>query len=106
VPELPQDPDTAVRTGSFDRVPVLFGANRDEGRTFAQGFIGQTRAQYEGFVTGAFGTRAGAVLALYPWPSTADAFTPAYLVGAIFTDSGFVAGIGGCGDRGLTTALA
>jgi para-nitrobenzyl esterase len=106
VPELPQDPDTAVRTGGFDRVPVLFGSNRDEGRTFAQGFIGQTQAQYVAFVTAVFGTRADAVLALYPWPATSDAFTPAYLVGAIFTDSGFITGIGGCGDRGLTRALA
>jgi para-nitrobenzyl esterase len=106
VPVLPQDPEVAVRTGAFDRVPVLFGANRDEGRTFAQGFIGQTRAQYEGFVQGAFGSRAAAVLALYPWPANADAFTPAYLVGAIFTDSGFIAQIGGCGARSLTRALA
>jgi carboxylesterase type B len=106
VPELPQDPDTAVRTGSFDRVPVLFGANRDEGRTFAIGFIGQTRAQYAGFVNAVFGSRAAAVLALYPWPATSDQFTAAYLAGAIFTDSGLLTGIGGCGDRSFTQALA
>jgi carboxylesterase type B len=106
VPELPQDPDTAVRAGSFARVPVLYGSNRDEGRTFAQGFIGQTQAQYTGFVNAVFGSRAAAVLALYPWPATADRFTPAYLVGAIFTDAGFIAGIGGCPARGVTRALA
>jgi para-nitrobenzyl esterase len=87
-------------------VPVLYGSNRDEGRTFAAGFIGQTRAQYEAFVRSTFAPRADAVLALYPWPANADQFTPAYLVGAIFTDSGLIAGIGGCGDRGLTRALA
>jgi para-nitrobenzyl esterase len=106
VPELPQDPDTAVRTGSFERVPVLFGSNRDEGRTFAIGFIGQGQAQYEGFVRSLFPTRADAVLALYPWPATSDQFTAAYLAGAVFTDSGFLTGIGGCGDRGFTQALA
>ena len=106
VPVMPLDPEVAVRTGAFDRVPVLFGANRDEGRTFAQGFIGQTQAQYEGFVQAVYGARAAAVLALYPWPAVADAFTPAYLVGAIFTDSGFIAQIGGCGTRSLTRALA
>jgi para-nitrobenzyl esterase len=106
VPVLPQDPDVAVRTGSFGHVPVLIGANRDEGRTFAQGFIGQTKDQYVAFVQAAFGARAGAVLALYPWPAMADAFTPAYLVGAIFTDSGLIAGIGGCRNRSLTQALA
>jgi carboxylesterase type B len=106
VPVLPQDPDVAVRAGSFAHVPVLIGANRDEGRTFAVGFIGQTKDQYVAFVQATFGARADAVLALYPWPATADAFTPAYLVGAIFTDSGFLSGIGGCGNRGLTQALA
>src|SRR5438309_6017366 len=106
VPELPQDPDVAVRSGSFAHVPILVGANRDEGRTFAIGFIGQTEDQYLAFVRATFGARADAVLALYPWPATADAFTPAYLVGAIFTDSGLIAGIGGCGNRSLTQALA
>jgi para-nitrobenzyl esterase len=106
VPELPQDPDVAARTGAFAHVPVLIGANGDEGRTFAAGFIGQTQAQYVTFVRAVFGTRADAVLALYPWPASADAFTPAYLVGAIFTDSGLVAGIGGCGNRSLTRAVA
>jgi para-nitrobenzyl esterase len=106
VPVLPQDPDVAVRTGSFAHVPVLIGANRDEGRTFAVGFIGQTQAQYVAFVRAVFGTRADAVLAQYPWPATADAFTPAYLAGAIFTDSGLLTGIGGCGNRSLTQAMA
>jgi para-nitrobenzyl esterase len=103
---LPLDPDTAVRTGQFAHVPVLVGANRDEGRTFAQGFIGQTQAQYEGFVQSAFGSRAAAILALYPWPAGADQFTAAYLAGAIFTDAGLVANIGGCGTRSFVQALA
>jgi para-nitrobenzyl esterase len=106
VPALPENPDTAVRAGRFARVPVVIGANLDEGRTFSQGFIGQTQDQYTGFVRSAFGARADAVLARYPWPPGADKFTPAYLVGAIFTDSGFIAGIGGCTNRGLTRALA
>jgi para-nitrobenzyl esterase len=106
VPALPQDPDTAVRTGAFARVPVVIGATRDEGRTFAQGFIGYTQAQYDALVQALFGTRAPAILRRYPWPGNADAFTPAYLIGAIFTDSGFIAGIGGCGTRSLTQALA
>jgi carboxylesterase type B len=106
VPALPRDPNVAVRTGDFARVPVLVGANRDEGRTFSQGFIGRTRDQYVAFVQSVFGARAAAVLARYPWPATADAFTPAYLAGAIFTDSGYVGSIGGCANRGFTQALA
>jgi para-nitrobenzyl esterase len=106
VPALPKAPDDAVRAGDFARVPIMIGANRDEGRTFTQGFIGQTREQYEAFVRSTFGADAEAVLARYPWPATADAFTPAYLAGAIFTDSGLVAQIGGCANRGLTRAFA
>ena len=106
VPALPAAPDSAVRAGDFAKVPVMIGANRDEGRTFAQGFIGQTREQYVAFVRSTFGADADAVLARYPWPATPDAFTPAYLVGAIFTDSGLVGQIGGCANRGLTQAFA
>src|SRR6185312_13278657 len=46
------------------------------------------------------------VLARYPWPANADQFTAAYLIGAIMTDSGLLAGIGGCTDRRLTHDLA
>jgi para-nitrobenzyl esterase len=106
VPTLPADPDTAVRTGDFARVPVVIGANRDEGRTFAQGFVGGTEASYTATVNALFGTRAPEILARYPWPADADTFTAAYLIGAIFTDSGFVGSIGGCANRGLTQALA
>jgi len=105
-PTLPPDPAAAVASGRFARVPVVIGSNRDEGRTFAQGFIGQSRTRYEAYVTSTFGASAPAVLARYPWPARADRFTAAYLVGAIMTDSGAVAGIGGCSDRRLTHALA
>jgi para-nitrobenzyl esterase len=103
VPTMPTDPALALRTGRFARVPVLIGANRDEGRFFSQGFISQNRDQYEAFVTATFGAR---VLARYPWPAASDPFTAAYLVGAIFTDSGAIFGIGGCANRALTADLA
>jgi carboxylesterase type B len=93
---MPENPDTVVSEGRFQRVPVIVGANRDEGRTFAQGFIGQTRQQYEGFVRATYPTKADAVLARYPWPADADQFTAAYLVGAVMTDSGLIARLGGC----------
>jgi para-nitrobenzyl esterase len=46
------------------------------------------------------------VLAHYPWPADADQFTPAYLVGAILTDSGMLAGIGGCAELELDRTFA
>ena len=105
-PTLPLDPHEAVRTGRFARVPVVNGSNLDEGRTFTQGLIGAGRDQYTALVRGTFGTAADAVLAQYPWPADADRFTAAYLAGAIFTDSGLLTGIGGCGTRALSAELA
>lgn len=106
VPFLPVDPRVAIASGRFARVPVVIGANRDEGRTFAQGFIGSTRAQYESWVRQNSPMDADAVLARYPWPATSDRLTAAYLVGAVMTDSGAIAGIGGCPNRRLTQDFA
>jgi para-nitrobenzyl esterase len=105
-PTLPPNPAEAVASGQFARVPIVIGANRDEGRTFAQGFIGATQQAYEQWVRTAFGDRASAVLARYPWPADADRFTAAYLIGAIMTDSGYIVGIGGSANRRLTQDFA
>lgn len=106
VPALPQDPDSAVTNGTIARVPVLVGANRDEGRTFAAGVIGWTEQQYLNWVQSTYPNNANDVLARYPWPADADQFTPAYLIGAILTDSGAVGGIGGCSNNRLIQQLA
>jgi carboxylesterase type B len=103
---FPEPINDAVRAGRFQRVPLLIGSNRDEGRTFAQGFIGVDRTAYRGFVSSVFGDRAGDVLTHYPWPAKSDKFTAAYLIGAIETDGGLLARIGGCTNRTLTTTLA
>jgi para-nitrobenzyl esterase len=106
-PTLPLDPRVAVQQGQFVHVPVVNGANRDEGRTFAAGFIGATEATYVAAVRGIFGANADAVLAHYPWPANSDRFTAAYLLGAVFTDSGLIGdGIGGCGTRALSQDFA
>ena len=103
---LPADPRAAVASGEFRHVPVVIGANRDEGRTFTQGFIGWSEAQYVAWVRTTYGANADAVLARYPWPAASDQFTAAYLAGAAFTDSGLAVGIGGCTNRQLTQDLA
>ena len=104
-PTFPRPLRAAVESGDFARVPLLIGANRDEGRTFSQGLVGQSREAYEAFVRDSFGARADLVLAEYPWPGTADEFTAAYLAGEVTTDSGLVAGIGGCSNRELIRAF-
>jgi carboxylesterase type B len=105
-PTLPQDPFLAVTSGAFTRVPVLIGANRDEGRSFTQGDVDWTQQIYEQWVRDNFGPDADAILAHYPWPATSDRWTGAYLEAAILTDGGFLAGIGGCSGRFLTNAIA
>ncbi len=104
-PFLPVDPGEAVRSGQFARVPVLIGATRDEGRTFAQDTRNYTLDQYRAWVGDVFGRDADAVLARYPWPSPSDGFSAPYQIGAIMTDSGLY-GIGGCANRALTRSFA
>ena len=41
-----------------------------------------------------------------PWPAKPTQSTAAYLVGAVETDAGLIAGIGGCTNRALTRTLA
>lgn len=69
---LPVQPEEAYEDGSAARVPVLNGANSDEGTLFAYGqFDGQgkplTEEQYPGALTRTYGAELGAkVLKRYP----------------------------------------
>jgi carboxylesterase type B len=104
---FPQPPAEAVAAGNFARVPLVNGSNRDEGRTFAAGFIGSSRSDYIAWVRTTFGSSANRVLAHYPWPVSSDQFTAAYLIGAIETDSGIIGGgIGGCATLRLDQTFA
>jgi carboxylesterase type B len=105
-PELPAPPATAVAQGRYARVPLLMGTNHDEGRTFTQGFAGDTEQQYVQQVDQQYGTQAPAVLAHYPWSAYASPYTAAYALGAIWTDSGFLTGIGGCPTQNLAATFA
>jgi carboxylesterase type B len=103
---FPQPLAAAVAAGNFARVPLVNGSNRDEGRTFAAGYIGSTRSDYLAWLSTTFGAKAPQVLAHYPWPASSDQFTVAYLIGAIETDSGLLAGIGGCSTLRLDRTFA
>jgi para-nitrobenzyl esterase len=105
-PTLPVAPQQAVASGKYNRVPILFGTNHDEGRTFAQGFTALTQAQYVAFVKASFGSLAPQVLARYPWSAYPHPYTAAYAIGAIWTDSGTIAGIGGCPELTLAGAFS
>ncbi len=105
-PELPVPAAQAVASGHYNRVPLLMGTNHNEGRTFAQGFTGFTQQQADALITSEFGSRAPAILARYPWSSYPSPYTAAYMIGDIWTDSGFLTGIGGCPEQNLAAQFA
>jgi carboxylesterase type B len=130
-PDLPVSPLQAIESGNYNRVPILMGDNRDEGRAFTVGYADYTSQQYTQLVDAAFGTGCGAVvgltafmcgypinsgtssaslasqvLARYPLSSFPAQDTAAYAVGALLTDSWLYGGIGGCGAQQVATSLS
>jgi carboxylesterase type B len=105
-PELPIADAQAVATGQYNHVPLLMGTNHNEGRTFSQGFTALTEAQTDQFISQLYGARAPAIEARYPWNSYPSPYTAAYVIGDIWTDSGFLTGIGGCPTQNLAAQFA
>ena len=66
--EIPDQPRFLYRRGAFSRVPVMLGANRDEGWTFVnRSFPGEvTPEQYDAAVNAEFGADAARILTRYP----------------------------------------
>jgi para-nitrobenzyl esterase len=87
-PELPVPAAQAVASGNYTRVPLLIGTNHNEGRTFAQGFTGLTQQQADALITQGLDPGTG-----HPGPvpgsSYPSPYTAAYMIGDIWTDSGF-----------------
>ena len=76
--EIPDQPRFLYERGGFTQVPVLLGANRDEGWTFVNRSFpsGLTSDQYEAAIDTEFGADAAMILAKYPladYPSPKDA---------------------------------
>ncbi|MEU6123426.1 carboxylesterase family protein [Streptomyces sp. NPDC047123] len=101
---LPVQPEAAYRKGSAARVPVLNGANSDEGRLFAfSQFDGQgaplTAERYPQALAAAYGAELGArVLRRYPLAGHAS---PTHAYGAALGDRMFA-----CSALRMNTALA
>ncbi len=53
-----------------------------------------------------YGSLAPAILQRYPWSAFPGPYTAAYAIGAIWTDSGFLTGIGGCPTQNLAARFA
>jgi carboxylesterase type B len=105
-PELPVADASAVAAGKYDRVPLLIGYNHNEGRTFSQGFTTLTQQQADGVISGIYGSQAPQILARYPWSSYPNPYPAASMIGDIWTDSGFLTGIGGCPGQSLAAQFA
>ncbi len=90
-PALPLPVDEALRTGRFNRVPVLIGVNHDEengmliGRELATGRP-MPAEEYEFAVRQAYGARAGAVMKRYPLGPSAG-----QTLAGVHTDAGWAA---------------
>jgi para-nitrobenzyl esterase len=104
--DLPAPPAQAVASGRYNQVPILFGTNHDEARIFTRSLASWTQQQYVQFVDALYGSLAPAILARYPWRAFPAPYTAAYAVAAIWTDSGFITGIGGCAEQNLAQQFA
>ncbi|WP_328924136.1 carboxylesterase family protein [Streptomyces sp. NBC_00190] len=84
---LPVDPEQAIGTGTWNKVPVLIGSTRSEARFFvALSRPGLTQDQYTAQIMAAYGDAGAEVLARYP---VADHGSPYLALSALMTDSSF-----------------
>jgi len=88
---LPLQHATAFRTGQFNRVPMMIGANRDDWtwiRAFIESATGAplTSAQYPNEIAATFGANASQVIARYPLSAY---LSPSLAIAAAETDAGF-----------------
>ena len=90
-PVLPVDPDQAIASGAYNRVPVMAGTTLDEGRIFAAFLeasgVPLNAATYPAVLTQIYGAEGPRVLARYPGSAYGDDYRIA--MGAVFTDSRF-----------------
>jgi para-nitrobenzyl esterase len=84
---LPQQPGTALATGTANRVDLMHGNTRDENRLFVPLEVGTdlTAEEYEAIVRASFGPAADQVLTLYP---VNDTTSPVAALSNLNSDAG------------------
>jgi para-nitrobenzyl esterase len=83
-PVLPEAPAVAFGNGHWNKVPMIVGGTRDEGKLFFDTVTDMTTDQYEYAMDTQYGSNATMVLAHYPvrrYPA------PFYARAAVFTDA-------------------
>ena len=87
--DIPGQPRELFEAGAFSRVPVLLGANRDEGWTFVNRSFpsSMTLDQYIATLDAEFGPDAAAVFAAYP---VSDVVSPKDALAAAVGDAEYV----------------
>ena len=110
---LPLEPYQALQSGEFQKVPVLIGATRDEGRSFLTDWATTSvqefdRDEYEQFVRERHGEDADAVLTVHPWPEDATRFTGTYLAADVMIETFLpvAGGLSPCKTSRMTDILA
>jgi para-nitrobenzyl esterase len=84
---LPLSINAAIKSGQFNRVPLVQGTNHDEYRQFLTPYAQLTQAEYPAAVDGIFGPGLGAaVVAEY---DVTNYKQPVLALGAVLTDYGF-----------------
>ncbi len=89
-PVLPQLPSQAISSGTWNKVPVLIGGVRSEGKLFVIDQANITADQYVAQIQATYGTNAAAVLAKYP---VSDYPAPFYALAAVRTDNGIACAV-------------
>lgn len=95
---------TLIARGEWNKMPVLLGANREEGRSAGAAFIGRTAAEYKTWMERLLGPAARQALVRYPAYKYTNKYAIPYVMGDVITDSG-MRGLGGCTNIALARAF-
>ena len=94
-----------IAAGNWNTVPVLMGANANEGRAAGRAYLDADIDQYEAWVKGLVGERnARKALMRYPAYKYSSKYAIPYVMGDFITDSG-MRGLGGCTSLALARAF-
>lgn len=93
-----------IARGDWAPVPVLLGANREEGRIAGPAYLSFDRAAYGAWLRGLVPERQAQWIE-EAYPVKAAGLEAAYTISAIITDSG-MRGFGGCANLALAKAMS